>query len=194
MIFPRTMNQVEVIEMRLQSSLILALVLAGVTCAAVPAARAETAEGYYHSGLAFGEQGKFPEAIAAFTKAIEKNLTFAKAYNNRGVVYYKLGDLIHASFDFVEAIEIAPNYLDAYCNLGLLYARQGNFPRAIFAFTKAIEINPKYARAYANRAAAYFKEKEYGQAWADVHKAEALGSGLNTEFLENLKQDSGRNK
>lgn len=181
-------------KMRLQSSLILVLVLVGALFVAVPSAQAETAEEYYKSGLNYGEQGKMPEAIAAFSKAIEKNLTFAKAYNNRGVVYYKQGDLTHAIFDFVGAIEIDPNYLDAYCNLGLVYGRQGNFPRAVFDLTKAIEISPKYARAYANRAVAYFEEKEYDKAWADVHKAKELGSAVNPEFLEDLKKDSGRDR
>jgi len=193
-----------VIKMRQQSSLILVPVLAGVLFTVVPAAWAQTvpekapvssaAQTYYKSGLDLGEQGKFPEAIAAFTKAIQKNLTFAKAYNNRGVVYTKLGDFTHAVFDFVEAIEIDPTYEEAYCNLGLVYAKQGKYPRAVFDFTKAIEVNPHYAKAYVNRAVAYFEEKDYAKAWADVHRAQKLGSGVNPEFLADLKMESGRNK
>lgn len=69
-----------------------------------------------------------------------------------------------------------------------------DYTQAISEFTKAIEINPNYADAYDSRANAYYKSKEYDKAWADVHKAEELGTKIDFRFLEDLKKDSGRDK
>jgi hypothetical protein len=36
--------------------------------------------------------------------------------------------------------------------------------------------------------------KEYDKAWADVHKAEALGGTVNSKLLDSLKESSGRDQ
>jgi len=48
--------------------------------------------------------------------------------------------------------------------------------------------------AYNNRGVVYYFAKEYDKAWADVHKAEALGGVVHPGFLDALKKASGRDK
>lgn len=64
----------------------------------------------------------------------------------------------------------------------------------ISVFSEAIKKNPKYAGAYYNRAVAYFYKTDYDKSWQDVHKAESLGFKFNPDFIESLKEVSGREK
>ena len=48
----------------------------------------------------------WPEAIAAYTKAVELNAAFAEAYYNRGVAYILSGDYAKAIADLSQAGEM----------------------------------------------------------------------------------------
>ena len=82
----------------------------------------------------------------------------------------------------------------AYYNQGVIYSNKGQYDKAIADNTKAVELNPRYAEAYHNRGVAYFLKKDYEKAWDDVHKAQNLGYKVHPEFLEELRQASGREK
>ncbi len=63
----------------------------------------------------------------------------------------------------------------------------------ISVFSEAIKKNPNYAGAYYNRAIAYFYyQNNYEKCWQDVHKAESLGVGFSTDFINALKKASHR--
>ncbi len=64
----------------------------------------------------------------------------------------------------------------------------------VIDFSKAIVINPRFAEAYNNRAVSYFFKKEYEKAWDDVHKIQNLGLQVHPEFLNTLREASGREK
>ena len=84
--------------------------------------------------------------------------------------------LTEAIFDFSQAIIINPKLTEAYTNRGRVYGKQGKFIPAIDDYNKAIEINPNLIGIYFIRGLFYLKiKKDYDKAWADVHKAEALG-------------------
>jgi tetratricopeptide (TPR) repeat protein len=89
-------------------------------------------------------------------------------------------------------IELNPRNVSAYYNLGLAYYNQGQYDKAIANCNKAIHINPKFADAYNTRAAAFFFKKKYKKAWNDVHKAQHLGYKVHPEFIDALRQESGR--
>jgi tetratricopeptide (TPR) repeat protein len=95
---------------------------------------------------------------------------------------------------FLSISSVYAETAEEYFQQGLAHDQQGNLPQAISDYTKAIEINPNLADAYNNRAIAYYYDKEYDKSWADVHKAEELGYAVKPEFLEALKQASGRDK
>ena len=82
----------------------------------------------------------------------------------------------------------------ALFNQGETFFHEGQYDQAIAYFNKTIEINPRYADAYHNRGVAYFSKREYEKAWDDVHKTESLGSRVNPEFLQALREASGRQK
>jgi len=149
---------------------------------------------YNNRGKVYFKQNNFTKAILDYTKAIEANSHFAEAYANRGLAYIKHGDTVQAFSDFARAIEINPNLAEAYSNRGFAYLLQDNFSQAISNCSKAIEINPNLAIAYHNRGVAYFMLNKFDKAWGDVHKVQNLGSQINPEFMQKLRNASGRNR
>ena len=60
-------------------------------------------------------------------------------------------------------------------------------------------VNPKNLpkdspKAQFDYAKGFYDEKKYDDAWADVHKAEAVGRTINPTFIKRLKDDSKRDK
>jgi len=78
-----------------------------------------------------------------------------------------------------------------YYNLGLAYLQRKEVDQAISLFNKSLEINPKYAAAYLSLGKAYYLKAEYDKSWEDIHQAQALGSTIPAEFLDQLRRDSG---
>jgi len=163
------------------------------------------AEAYYNRGIVYDKQGNFIQAISDYTRAIVINPNYVEAYYNRGIVYDKQGNFIQAISDYTQAIAANSSYAEsfysrgiiyvkaeAFYNRGIIYVKQGNFIQAISDYTQAIAINPNYAEAYLNRGLAYYLAKEYDKAWLDEHEVERLGYAVHPEFLNALKEASGR--
>ncbi|MFZ3090716.1 MAG: tetratricopeptide repeat protein [Nitrospirota bacterium] len=55
-------------------------------------------------------------------------------------------------------------------------------------------IAPNDADAYYNRGVAYYLKQEYDRAWEDVYKAQGLGYKVHPEFLNDLRNASGRQR
>jgi len=94
--------------------------------------------------------------------------------------------------DLNKAIELDPQYSNAYFTQGDVYAKKQIYDSAILNYTKAIEFTPDYADAYYFRAKAYLLIKDYDKAWDDLHKAKELKFEIEPEFVERLKEESGR--
>jgi tetratricopeptide (TPR) repeat protein len=60
--------------------------------------------------------GKYRDAVAELTLAIEDDPKMALAYNARGFAYYLLRDYTSALKDFDTAIELNPGYQNAMAN------------------------------------------------------------------------------
>jgi tetratricopeptide (TPR) repeat protein len=144
------------------------------------------------TGLAYLEAKQFDEAINEFTKVIEKNPSSPEAYYNRGLAYAKKGDTEHAIADYSKAIDLNPRDADTYFNRALAYYKKGAIQEAIDDYTKVIQLDPRQADVYYNRALAYGKKQDYEAAWKDVETAQGLGYQVNADFLQWLKEASGK--
>jgi tetratricopeptide (TPR) repeat protein len=145
-------------------------------------------------GNSFFEKGQYDQSIAYFNKAVEIDPKDAEAYNNRGVAYDNKGQYDKAIADCTKAIEINPEYELPYNNRCCVYYKRGRYDNAVADCARAIKINPSYAAAYKNRGMAYFYKREYEKAWDDVYKAQNLGYNVNPEFINALRQASGRHE
>ncbi len=136
--------------------------------------------GYCSRAMIWNTEGKYDNAIADSTKAIELDPKHAVAYCNRGNAWFEKGDYDKAIADYTKAIELDPNPKDAvayynravaYCNRGNAWSRKGEYDKAIADSTKAIQLDPKYVSAYCCRADAFRLDIKFDEAVRDCTKA-----------------------
>ena len=142
------------------------------------------------------KHSKWVTAVAAIVAVVAIYLAFdigcATYYNNLGATHIAEGEYDKAISCFSKALKARRKFPEAYSNRGTAYSEKGEHDKAIPDFSKAIELNPKFSDAYYNRAVVYFQKKEYDKAWDDVHKAQSLGHQIPGNFLEALREISGR--
>ena len=149
-------------------------------------------EAYYNRGLAYYRKGDIKQAIADFTHVIKINPDCSIAYVGRGSAYSHEGNFEQAIIDFGIALSIDPDLTEAYYNRGLAYCRKGDPEHGIADYTYALQLNPSYVQIYYNRALAYFQKGDYTSAWEDVHKVQKAKLKIPPEFMQMLRNASGR--
>ncbi len=105
--------------------------------AATPAGEAKQ---HYNKGVEYGQQGRFDDAIAEYSKAIELDPNFAEAYSNRGNAYRALGEIQRAIADYAEAILLNPQDAGTYASRALAYTSLGKTRAAEQDIDKAVEL------------------------------------------------------
>ena len=65
-----------------------------------------TAAEWYQQGLQLTQQGRYPEAIDAYTQALLLNPQLLEAHNQRGFSYYKIGQTMEAFADYATALTL----------------------------------------------------------------------------------------
>lgn len=111
------------------------------------------AEEYYRSGLDLTYQNKYPEAIDAYSKAIDLFPPFFEAIDNRAFCKMDLGLWEEAIDDFRLSLEENPDSLLAEFSIGECYFKMGEYEKAKLQFEIAHQLDP------AHEAAALFLEK-----------------------------------
>lgn len=132
------------------------------------------ASSFLDRGNANAKAGRYREAIADFSKAIDIYPASIDAFMNRGHAFMDLGEFGSAVADFNRAIELDSNYIDAYNNRGYLHSLRGDYAAAVRDYDKILELNPNHAFAYNNRGFARFKLGDTQQALADINKSIGL--------------------
>jgi tetratricopeptide (TPR) repeat protein len=74
-------------------------------------------------GYAYRSLGKYPEAVADFTKVIEARPKDAEAYRRRGLTYRLMQDYAKAADDFRTLLQLKPNDADAQSRLNYVEAK-----------------------------------------------------------------------
>jgi tetratricopeptide (TPR) repeat protein len=97
----------------------------------------QSAEDHYYAGIDFFGEGKLPEAIAEYTRALELDPKFSDALHGLAQAY-------HAQQDFDRTIETArrilvldPDDILAWTTISRAYQRKGLVPEAEEAGNKA---------------------------------------------------------
>ncbi|MBI2217173.1 MAG: tetratricopeptide repeat protein [Candidatus Rokubacteria bacterium] len=102
------------------------------------------AEGHLNTGIALAEQGRFAEAVAAYTKAIALPRLTAPdtAHVNLGVALLNLGRLPEAEGSLRFALSLDPQLAAAWYHLGMVLVASERRDEAKDAFRKARELAP----------------------------------------------------
>lgn len=112
------------------------------------------AQSAFNRGKAYQAQGKFSEAIVAYTQAIAwvpSNAANARAYFNRALAYEAQGNLSNAISDHTQALALFTNNEDkaiAYVNRCRAYQAQGKHPEAIVDCGQALKLNPELVKEF----------------------------------------------
>jgi TonB family protein len=147
------------------------------------------ASDFFLAGNAYVNLKKYPEAVAAFSRALQRAPQDAVSWRHRGIAYSYLGEYTQALSDFSKALELDPQDAVAYNQRGITYYAMNNLPQALSNFDKAIELQPKLAEAYNNRGIVLRTQGHYQKASKDFDAATQLGMTLATEHLQVLREE-----
>lgn len=145
-------------------------------------------------GVAFARAGQYEQAIAEFSRAIDRNPTFVEAVQNRALVYVAIGNLGQAVSDLSLVVEIRPECVDAYDRRGRLYLSMEQYDQAIADFGKVTALDSGHPEAYFLRALACYAKGRYEEAWEDLDRLQTLGRAVPAGFVMALHNASGHDQ
>ena len=121
---------------------------------------------YVQEGTASLRSWKLPQAIKAFTRAIEIEPKYAEAYMKRGFAYYRSAQYETAIADYTETLKLNRYHADAYASRGDAYRALEDTQRAIEDYSASLKRrrNPYVTQ---KRAETYFKKGDVQKALAD---------------------------
>lgn len=132
---------------------------------------------YLWRGIMLAEQGKYPQAVQDFDKAISINSQLYEARKQRGNLMGPMKKFEQSVADLSVYLAVVPDAAAEYYNRGLSYINLGKTDEAMADFSRCIELDPGFARAYRARGNTYLKLGETEKGQSDLEKYEALGGG-----------------
>lgn len=131
---------------------------------------------YNSVGNLLRKEGRYPEAEAAYKKAIRLAPSIPDSYISLGRLCSFRKNYTVALSNLNIALQIVPFSPEAYLSRGEIYSFQGKHDLAILDFTKVIQTDPKneserdqLIEAYINRSDEYAKKGRYDQAISDAN-------------------------
>jgi len=144
----------------------------------------KTSTDYMSSALLYHKLGRYDQAIADISKAIEIDGEIAGYHVLRGVIRARNGDFGPALVDSDKAISLDPKLVEAYLLRGECYEGLMKSDEAVKAYTQAIEVDPKGSNAYRKRGACYRSAKKLDQALKDLDRAIELNRESASAYFE----------
>ena len=117
-------------------------------------------------GTASLRSWKLPQAIQAFTRAIEIEPRYAEAFVKRGLAYYRSAQYETAIADYTQTLKLKRYQADAYASRGDAYRALADTPRAIEDYSASLKTRWN-AAVMQKRAEIYFKQGNVQKALAD---------------------------
>ncbi|MEP7238267.1 MAG: tetratricopeptide repeat protein [Ferruginibacter sp.] len=128
-------------------------------------AQVNNAAFYYRSGIQLRNENKFPEALAAFNKAVSLNSKFDSAYVELGNIYSKSGNIDPAISNYKKALAINPKYVDALIGIGKLYRdAKHDFDSTLIYYHAAARLDSTTIEIFYGLAWTYNARKDYDSA------------------------------
>jgi protein O-mannosyl-transferase len=104
----------------------------------------------YNYGRALLKQGKLPEAVSAFTTAVQLRPELDAARCDLGTALMEQGHYDEAAAQFNRVLAQQPDHVIARLQLGLVLGRQGKLAEAEDAFRRVLKLQPDEATAHNN--------------------------------------------
>ena len=126
----------------------------------------QQAQIYVQEGTASLRSWQLPQAIKAFTRAIEIEPKYAEAYVKRGLAYYRSAKYETAISDYTQTLKLKRYQADTYASRGDAYQSLGDMPRSIEDYSASLK-RRRNPRVIQKRAETYFKNGDVQKALAD---------------------------
>ncbi len=88
-------------------------------------------DAYCNLGILRTRQGRLPESVDMFSKALQENPRHLESHFNLGNVYSDMGNNQLAKFHYETALIIDPKLTDCFYNLALLFIEEKSYEEAI---------------------------------------------------------------
>lgn len=141
------------------------------------------ASDYYSRGVTHFSQGRYAEAIDAFTRAIESDPALSLAYVDRGYTHFLIKQYERALADFDTAIQLDPTDEKAFGNRGATCASIGRYADAIEDYTRALQLDPNNSRFCSDRGGVYANLDRFSEALVDLNRAIQIDPNLAEAHL-----------
>ncbi len=129
------------------------------------------AEEYFQLGQNLSTQGKIPQAITCYRRAIQLQPTLINAYLHLGKLLTKAGEASQALLYYQEGIKHNPQNYQLYFNLGLCFSQQNNWQPAINCYRQALQIKSDSWEALHNLGAALSHQQLRSEAMVVYRRA-----------------------
>jgi tetratricopeptide (TPR) repeat protein len=96
----------------------------------------------FENGTHALSQGRWPEAVAAFTTIIDRDPDFAEGWNKRATAYYLMGEYQKSLADCDEVVKRNPLHYGALSGYGMIYIQLDQPAKALEYFERALAVNP----------------------------------------------------
>lgn len=127
-------------------------------------------------------KGRYEQAVADFTKALEFMPGTAEAYSGRARAQEKLKRYDRALADYSKLIELNPQAPAAYIGRGHVFMDLKRYDEALQDFSKAIELKPDVAASYVARCNVHELNRLHDRAIADCSRAVELEPNLDIGY------------
>jgi tetratricopeptide (TPR) repeat protein len=118
--------------------------------AKIPVERDRKTEDLLGLGNTLLRLGRGPEAVEAFSRAVDLNPRLVEAQYNLGLLFMATNRRSEAAEHLEKAIAADPSYVPAQNGLAAVLASEGKYSAAVVHFRKAVELDPKNVLARAN--------------------------------------------
>lgn len=135
------------------------------------------------------KNGKYPEAVAAYTEAIKRLPTEHTAYSNRAAAYLKLCAYNDALKDAEKCLELKPDFVKAHARKGHSYFWTKQYHRALKAYDDGLKLDPQNMECRDGKMRTMIKIQEMATGQSGDN-AEAARQAMNDPEIASIMQDS----
>jgi tetratricopeptide (TPR) repeat protein len=153
----------------------------------------DTARSHYNLANALADDGRTAEAMAHYTRAIERDPSLTPAHFNLANLRLAAGDFDGAITEYRATLAGDPSLVDAHVNLGHALGARGRTADAVAEYRRATALGPRSALAHATLGTALAKQGKKTEAAAELLQALAITpeDGRIRAALDALGEDGG---
>ena len=122
-------------------------------------------------GSVYLTNGKYPQAVAMFKRALELNPNFKFPYINLARTYVQLKQYDSALINYHKMLAFEPNSVEGVQGLGIAFFQMQRFDSAEYYFNKVLQMSPDNPNALTYLGATLLNEKRYPQSIAIFRKS-----------------------